>query len=65
MNKLYFLDQDNSCHWYLVEAAHRAEWDAWRDLPEEDENCWNTPPYAKALGGGPSQLLFEHPVIPA
>lgn len=57
----YFLDQDNSMHWYLVEADHGAEWDAWTSLPDDDPAGWACPGYAERLDGGPSRVTFENP----
>lgn len=58
----YFLDQDSSCHWYLVPAAKRAEWDKWSSLPDDDEASWDEPKYAKRLGGGPQFVTFTDPI---
>ena len=57
----FFLAQDNSCHWYLVEAAKRAAWDAWLNLDEDDSASWTEPTYARALGGSPSEVTFAEP----
>jgi len=57
----YFFAQDSSSHWYLVDADRRAEWDAWADLPEEDENAWEPPDFAQRLDGHPSQITFTEP----
>jgi hypothetical protein len=58
----YFLGRDNSAHWYLVDASKRAEWEAWCDIPEDDERSWDAPDFAKALGGTPSRVTFADPV---
>jgi ferric-dicitrate binding protein FerR (iron transport regulator) len=60
--KRYFLSQDNSCHWYLVEAEHREEWEAWRDLDEDDQRAWESPKFAEMLCGSPSRVEFENPL---
>lgn len=57
----FFLAQDGSCHWYLVPATRRAEWDAWRDLPEDDEDSWEAPKWAERLERHPSTVTFESP----
>lgn len=57
----FFLDQDNSCHWYLVPNDKAEEWVKWRDLPEEDETSWNEPEWAQRLGGSPSNVTFTDP----
>lgn len=48
----YFLDQDEDCHWYLIPADKRAEWEAFRDDPEY------LPEWAEPLGGGPNRVEF-------
>lgn len=58
----YFLGQDNSSHWYLVLEDSRLHWEAWRNLPEEDERSWNEPWYASRLNGGPGSVTFIDPV---
>jgi len=57
----FFLDQDNSCHWYLVQEQFRKEWDAWTNLPEDDERSWEAPSFAERLDGGPQQVTFTDP----
>lgn len=59
MTRRYFLDQDNSSHWYVIEASHRTEWDAWCNLPEDDERGWDAPEFAHAVGGAPNQIEFD------
>jgi len=62
--KRYFLDQDNSCHWYLVDASRREEWNAWRELDEDDERSWKAPDCAKSINGGASKVTFTNPTTP-
>lgn len=57
----FFEDVDNSSHHFLVPVAKRAEWIAWRDLPEDDENGWDAPPWATRIDGG--TLTFTDPKI--
>ncbi len=57
----FFLAQDQSCHWHIVDASKRTEWEAWNTLDEDDENGWVTPLFAKMLGGNPSRVEFENP----
>jgi hypothetical protein len=54
----YFMDRDNSAHWYLVDSRMRAEWDAWLELDESDERSWQTPPFARRLNQHPSGVEF-------
>lgn len=59
----YFLSQDQSSHWYLVEADKRAQWDKWNEIPEDDPKAWETPTFAHALGGSPNLVEFELPLM--
>jgi hypothetical protein len=59
--KRYFLDQDNSGHWYFVEADKRCEWHDWLVIPEDDERSWTAPKFAFEIGGAPQQLTFCDP----
>ena len=54
-----FLDQDNDCHWYLVDAYRRKEWETWKDLDSEDPKSWECPEYARAINTDPSRVVFE------
>lgn len=58
----YFMDRDDSGHWYLVEQQHRADWDVWSNLDEEDPVGWATPRYATRLSGAPNTVTFSAPV---
>jgi len=58
--KRYFLDEDNSGHWCIVEADHRAEWEAWISLDASDERAWTTPDFARGIDG-PSRVTFAVP----
>jgi hypothetical protein len=60
MSEGYFLSQDGSCHWYVVPAEKRAEWDAWRNIPEEDERSWEAPAFARRVDG-PHAVVFTFP----
>lgn len=57
----YFLDQDNSCHWYIVPVANRAEWEAWCELDEDDEASWTPPAFATPINGSPTRVTFTDP----
>ena len=56
--KQYFFDQDQSCHWYIIESDKREEWDKWCALDEDDEASWETPEFAKPVGGCISGVVF-------
>lgn len=57
----YFLGRDNSAHWYIVQADKRADWEAWLNIPEDDELSWVPPGCARAIGGDPSSVTFSNP----
>lgn len=59
----YFLSVDNDCHWYVIPESRRKEWDAWRDIDEDDEASWNVPDWALAVGGSPTLVTFENPKL--
>jgi hypothetical protein len=60
----YFLDTDDSCHWYLVPLSRKAEWAAWVEeicsAKPEDEIDWEERDYAIRING-PSSIVFEEP----
>ena len=51
---------DNDSHWYLIPAARKTEWDAWADIPSDDERAWTEPDFAKRIDG-PYRLTFTDP----
>jgi len=57
----FFLAQDNDGHWYLIPVDRRAEWEAWTNIPSDDERSWESPEWATAIGGSPSQVTFTDP----
>ena len=57
----YFLDEDESYHWYLVPVSMRATWDRWRDLDHDTEEAWDAPEGVTRLDGHPNGLTFEAP----
>lgn len=63
--KQYFLAQDNDCHWWLVEAARREEWEAWVAIGPDDEAGWRPPDCATEVNSCPSRVVFSSPVMPA
>lgn len=63
MNKKYFFGQDNSCHWYIVDADSRVKWEEWLDLDEDNPEAWDVPIFAKEIGVSLSLVEFENPEI--
>lgn len=57
----YCIVRDDDCHWYVIPADMMEEWDAWCSLDSDDENSWDPPTWADAIGGSPSTLTFENP----
>lgn len=53
----YFLDQDDSCHWYIVPVGNREEWMHWRDSDSEDD----PPRWATPLNRPINMVTFEFP----
>jgi hypothetical protein len=62
MGEWFFLDRDNSSHWYLVPTPKREEWVRWTNLPEDDERSWDAPEFAKRLDGSPNRVEFQNPM---
>lgn len=56
----FFLDTDESSHWYLVPWDKKKEWDAWRELDPDTEAAWDAPEWAQAVNG-PHDVVFENP----
>lgn len=59
--KLYMLGQDNSCHWYILPADKKDEWEEWLSIDEDDERSWDVPEFAQFIDGW-HKLYFENPV---
>lgn len=53
----YFLAKDDDCHWYLVEADKRGQWNSWLEAGYED-----VPSFARELQGHVSNIEFENPI---
>lgn len=56
----YFLDQDDSCHWYLIPISKKSEWFEW--CANQDEN-WDSPAWATILDGPISCITFTDPKL--
>jgi hypothetical protein len=59
----YYLTTDNDSHWYVVPVVNKSEWDAWCEIDSDDERAWETPDFARAVGGSPSLVTFSNPEI--
>jgi hypothetical protein len=60
--KRFFLSQDRSCHWYIIDASKRAEWDVWNEIDEDDPAGWNVPKFAREIDR-PEGITFTDPII--
>ena len=58
----YFVDRDNSGHWYLIPVRARNEWNAWSDLDENDPVSWDAPSCAREIDNL-SHLTFADPRV--
>lgn len=59
----FFLDQDGSCHWFIVPIEFAAKWAAWRNLDEGKPESWEVPDFAIPIGGGPQLVIFSNPIL--
>ncbi len=59
----YFLSQDNDCHWYVIPADKRDEWNAWCEIDPDDDLAWDPPSFAKPINGSPTLVTFSDPEI--
>ena len=59
----YRLAQDNSSHWYVIPASREIDWEAFCDIPEDDERGWDVPSWAIAVGGSYAQVTFRDWVV--
>lgn len=61
--KLYFLDQDGDCHWHLVEADKRKEWEQWKAIDSENPESWKTPTFARMINSAREiEFLISSPI---
>lgn len=63
MAQRFYLDTDNSSHWYIIPMARRKDWERFLELPEDDEASWTVPTYAREVGGSPTLVTFEAPKV--
>lgn len=55
----YYLSQDNDTHWYVIPVEYEDEWRDFLDLDSDDPSSWDTPEWAEAIGGSPSNVIFH------
>lgn len=56
-SRRFFVDCDHSCHHYLIPLDKKAEWDAFRKIPENDPSGWDAPDFARRIDS-PYSLTF-------
>lgn len=59
----WMLVTDQSCHWYVIPADKIGAWNEWCSIDEDDERSWDAPDWAVGVGGSPSLVTFESPLI--
>lgn len=59
----YYLDTDQSGHWYIVPVDRSQEWSEWQELDDDDERAWEAPEWAQMVGGAPQAVQFENPEV--
>lgn len=54
----FSLHQDNDSHWYIIPTDKLSEWEEFIELDPDDEEAWDVPEWAEAVGGSPSLVTF-------
>ena len=54
----YTLAVDNDSHWYVIPVDKSDEWNDFVNLDPDDEESWDVPEWAEAIGGHPSLVTF-------
>ena len=55
----YILIQDDDCHWYVIPADREKDFSKWCDSISNDADTWDTPKYAKEVGGSYTLVKFK------
>ena len=54
IDKDHFIEaKDNDSHRYKIPLSKRAEWQAFCEIPEDDERSWDVPEWAQRIDGEP------------
>lgn len=56
----YCLVQDESCHWFVIPADNKEDWEAFRNIPEDDPQAWDVPDFAISIDGV-EFITFDNP----
>ncbi len=57
----FYLDQDDSCHWYIIPLSKRQEWNEFLD--SEACELGDVPPWAERINTGVSSVSFAYPMV--
>lgn len=58
-NSGYFLDRDDSGHWYVVPVSQAKAWQEWLDSTDDEDFCsYAMPEGVEEVGGHPSLVSF-------
>lgn len=55
---MYFLDNDNDGHWYIIPVRMRDEWITWLESVDDDDTL-EMPEGIVQLGGHPNLVEFH------
>lgn len=64
MSEKFYLTSDDDCHWYVVPVDQALEWNQYLEGIYKDCNYGiPLPEGVMRVGGSPSRVHFENPVI--
>ena len=55
----YMAVKDNDTHRYQIPRSKKEEWDAFLEIPEDDERSWDVPEWAERIDGMPVKSFKE------
>lgn len=56
----YFIDKDQSSHYYIIPLSKKEDWKKFNQLDEDDPKSWELPDYAIPVGGCISRVTFSN-----
>ena len=59
----YTLIQDNDWHWYVIPSNCQNDWSEWCEIPEDEEESWESPEFAREVWWCTSLVEFENFII--
>lgn len=60
---MYYLDEDNDGHWYVVPVELSEVWQKWLSLPDDNPESWEPPDGCEQVGGSPTLVRFSDYII--